>query len=151
MNRTYSNLLVHLVFSTKNYRPLIDNEIRNELCAYFHGILKDRGCRILAANGPEDHVHLLVSLAPKVSVAEAARLLKTNSSKWVHEKWPAKRSFAWQAGYGVFSVSSSNAPDVRKYIANQRHHHKKVSFQEEFRLFLKKHGVDFDDAHIWDA
>lgn len=104
------------------------------------GILKELGAMPIAINGPDDHVHGLAALPATLSVADAMRVVKTNSSRRVHEQWPHRRAFAWQTGYGAFSVSRSNRDEVERYIANQEEHHKHVTFQEEFLAFLKRHG-----------
>jgi putative transposase len=96
-----------------------------------------------------DHVHLLCSLSKELAVAEALRLIKANSSKWIHETFPQHGSFAWQAGYGAFAVSYSHLDSVKRYIASQAEHHKKSSFQEEFRAFLRKHDIAFDERYLW--
>ena len=101
-------------------------------------------------NGTADHVHLLLRLPPTVSVSEAMRVLKTNSSRWIHEKWKSRRAFGWQIGYAAFSVSQSNASAVLQYIAAQEEHHRKVSFQQELVGFLKKHGIEYDERYIWE-
>ena len=101
-------------------------------------------------DGPADHGHLLLALPASVSVADAMRVVKTNSSRWVHEQWPQRRSFAWQTGYGAFSVSRSNVEEVDRYIANQEEHHRHVSFREEFLAFLKRHGVAYDPRYVWE-
>jgi REP element-mobilizing transposase RayT len=106
--------------------------------------------KALAVNGTNDHVHLLIKLPPALSVAEAMRVLKTNSSRWVHEKDDAGRDFGWQSGYGAFSVSHSNVESVIRYIANQEEHHRTLTFQEEYVAFLKKHEIEFDERYIWD-
>jgi REP element-mobilizing transposase RayT len=103
----------------------------------------------LIINGPADHVHLLVSLPATESIAELLRVVKTNSSRWVHEQIPAQKRFAWQAGYAAFTVSGSRAADVRAYIAAQQEHHRRVSFQEEFLTFLRKHGLAYDERDLW--
>src|SRR5262245_44322871 len=103
------------------------------------GIARNEKCVLLAAGGVPDHVHLLVSLSKEIAVADVLRLIKTNSSKWIHETFPAMASFAWQAGYGAFSVSYSNTDAVKRYIANQAEHHRVKTFQEEFVMFLKRH------------
>jgi REP element-mobilizing transposase RayT len=100
-------------------------------------------------NGTADHVHLLLRLPPSASIAEAMRVLKTNSSRWVHEKWPSRSTFGWQTGYGAFSVSQSNVSAVLHYIANQEEHHRQVSFQEEFVIYLQRHGIEYDERYIW--
>ncbi len=101
-------------------------------------------------NGTIDHVHLLVSLPPRVAVSDALRFLKPNSSGWVHDRWAKRRSFGWQLGYGAFSVSKSHVPEVLKYIANQEMHHSKVSFKEEFIEFLKKHDIEYGERYLWE-
>lgn len=114
------------------------------------GIVKNIGGKALLINGMPDHVHLLVSLPATLSITDAVRLIKTNSSRWVHQTWQTRRSFAWQTGYGAFSVSLSNKDAVYKYIAKQEWHHRKKSFQEEFLDFLKKHGIEYDERYVWD-
>ena len=103
----------------------------------------------MVISGTSDHVHMLISLPPVVSMSEALRFLKSNSSGWVHDKWPGRRSFAWQLGYGAFSVSKSNVPEVLKYLSNQETHHRRVTFKEEFVDFLIKNEIEFDERYIW--
>ena len=112
------------------------------------GILNELHVTPILINGPTDHVHLLVALTPKAALSDLMRVLKTNSSRWVHEE--LRQQFAWQSGYGAFSVSHSNAEQVRLYIANQQEHHKTVSFQEEFIAFLKRHEIPYDPRYIWE-
>ena len=148
MSHTSGNILLHFIFSTRGRRPLIGPEFRQDLFAYLGGIVRELKGTALAINGASDHVHMLVRIRPAQSAAEIARVVKTNSSRWAREKW--KPDFAWQTGYGVFSVSESNLAAVSKYIAGQEEHHKKHSFQEEFVAFLKKHGVPYDERYVWD-
>ena len=148
MSHTLGNILLHLIFSTSQRRPLIKPEFRDDLFAYLGGVIREINGTALIINGTADHVHMLVRVRPSQSASEIARLVKTNSSKWVREKW--SREFAWQTGYGVFSVSESSVPAVTKYIAAQEEHHKKHSFQEEFVAFLKKNGIAYDERYIWD-
>ena len=105
--------------------------------------------KALAINGMEEHVHLLVSLPPTISVSDALRFIKANSCKWVHAKWPQRSTFAWQLGYGAFSVSKSKVPEVVDYIRNQEEHHRKNNYQEEFLALLRKHGVEYDERYVW--
>jgi REP-associated tyrosine transposase len=140
--------VIHLVFSTKERRPLICPELAADLFAYLGGIVHEMRATALIINGTADHVHMLVRIRPSQSVAEIARVVKTNSSRWVHGN--GRTEFAWQAGYGVFSVSESNVPAVKEYIASQEEHHRKRSFQEEFVAFLKKNNVVYDERYIWD-
>ena len=149
MGHTASNILVHSIFSTKLRAPLITADIADDLRSYIGGIIREMGGRALAINGVSDHIHMLVRVPPARSIAELMRVVKTNSSKWVHEKWPERASFAWQSGYGAFSVSESNIAAVEEYIAQQESHHKKQSFQEEFLAFLKKNNIAYDERYIW--
>jgi REP element-mobilizing transposase RayT len=146
--QTCGNLVVHLIFSTKLRKPLIAPDIRADLFAYLGGIVRELRCTALIINGTCDHVHMLIRIRPAHSIAEIARIVKTNSSGWVRKK--GRKEFAWQAGYGVFSVSESSVPAVKKYIATQDEHHRKRSFQEEFLAFLKKNNVAYDERYIWD-
>jgi putative transposase len=148
MSRTFTNLLTHLVFSTKDREPMIVPELKPELYAYLGGLARELKGKSYGLNGTSDHVHLLISLPPVVSISDALRFIKSNSSGWVHDKWP-RRSFAWQLGYGAFSVSKSNVPEVLSYIRNQETHHRKVTFKEEFVDFLVKHEIEYDERYIW--
>ena len=150
MPHTYTSLLVHLIFSTKDRRPYLDAELRPRLFAYMGGILRELGSTPVLINGPEDHVHALTSLPATLALSDLMRVVKTNCSRWVHEQWPQRRQFAWQSGYGAFGVSRSNADEVERYIAGQQEHHRHVGFQEEFLAFLKRHDVPFDPRYVWD-
>ena len=149
MSRTFTNLLTHLVFSIKDREPLIVPEIKPELYAYLGGLTRELKGKAYGINGTADHVHMLINLPPVVSISEALRFIKSNSSGWVHDKWP-RRSFGWQLGYGAFSVSKSNVPEVLKYIGNQETHHRRLTFKEEFVDFLHKHEIEYDERYIWD-
>jgi len=149
MAHTFTNLLTHIIFSTKDRVPLIQPEWRSDLHAYLGGIIRELGGKAMAINGTADHVHLLVSAPSALSVAEMMRVAKTNSARWVNRERRLKKSFAWQAGYGAFSVSHSNAPAVAKYIQAQEEHHRRVTFQEEYLEFLKKNGIEYDERFIW--
>ena len=148
MSHTAGNVILHLIFSTKDREPLITPEIRNDLFAYLGGIIREMKGTALIVNGTSDHVHLLVRIRPVHAVAQIARLIKANSSKWVHEKWNTR--FAWQTGYGAFSVSESNVSVVSQYIAEQEEHHKKHTFQEEYVAFLRKNSIPYDERYIWE-
>jgi putative transposase len=150
MPRTFTNLLTHCIFSTKQREALIVPAMQSELHAYLGGLAREAGGTALAINSVADHAHMLVKLPPAVALSEAMRLIKANSSKWVHEKWPDRASFAWQLGFGAFSVSKSNVPDVMKYIADQEEHHRRFTFQEEFLGFLRNHQVEYDERYIWE-
>ena len=148
MSHTSGNILLHIVFSTRGRRPLIKSDFRAGLFAYLGGIIREMDGSALIINGTDDHVHMLVRIRPAQSSAQVVRVVKANSSRWVHEKW--SREFGWQTGYGVFSVSESNVAGVMKYIAEQEEHHRKHSFQEEFVAFLKKNNVAYDERYIWE-
>jgi putative transposase len=136
MSHAYASNYVHLMFGTKDLRPWIRDPER--MYAYMIGIAKEYGIDVQAIGGTSDHVHILISLPPKLAVANVVRTLKANSSKWMND---SGHLFAWQQGYGVFSVSVSNVSLVTRYIENQAEHHRKRSYQDEFQQFLKKHGI----------
>lgn len=147
MSHTYTNLLSHIVFITKERLPLITNEIKPELFAYIGGLVKELKGKPIIVNRMSDHVHLLVSLPPMVDVSKAMRFVKANSSKWVSQKFG--KPFEWQKGYGAFSVSRSNVDAVVNYIQNQEQHHQKLDFRTEFIALLRKNGIDFDEQFLW--
>ncbi len=148
MSHTSGNILLHMIFSTHGRLPLIKSDFRADLFAYLGGIIREMDGTALIVNGTADHVHMLLRVRPAQSSAQIVRVVKANSSRWMHEKWDSK--FAWQTGYGVFSVSESNVTAVTKYIAEQEEHHRKHSFQEEFVAFLKKNNVAYDERYLWD-
>src|SRR5262245_52177713 len=129
MSHSLSSLFTHVIFSTKDRTPCISDKIRPELCAYIGGIARELKGKALIVNGMSDHLHLLLKLPVTLSVADAMRIIKTNSSRWTSEKWP-KIKFAWQTGYAAFSVSRSNVEEVIQYIKNQEQHHERFSFQD---------------------
>jgi putative transposase len=141
MAHKYPNILVHCVFSTKGRRDLIPQEMLPRLWKYFAGIGRNHGIPVLAAGGISNHSHLLIALRADVSVAKAVQVLKANSSRWLHEHG---LDFAWQEGYGAFSVSSSNKAAVTHYIEHQAEHHQKRSYEAEFEAMLRKSGMAFD-------
>ncbi len=148
MPHTFTCLLMHVVFSTKDRACILSPELAGRLFPYMSGIVRERQGVPLIINGPSDHVHLLLSIPPAESLADLLRVLKTNSSPWVHEQFPQHRHFAWQAGYGAFTVSTSRRDAVRHYIARQQDHRRRVSFQQEFLSLLKKHGLMFGDTEV---
>lgn len=150
MSHSYSRLLFHIVFSTRGRERVIVPEIRSRLHAYLGGIVHGMDGSPLTIGGVEDHVHLLVSLHAKTSIAEALRVLKCNSSGWVHGEWPARASFGWQKGYGAFTVSESAVESVTRYLGGQEQHHRRMTFQEEFLELLKRHGIQYDERYLWD-
>lgn len=144
MSHTYSNLLSHVVFSTKDRKPLIDAEMKPRLLGYVNGIVRESGGRILSLNSMPDHMHMLWELPPSASLSDSMRVVKTNLSRWVHEMWGSQKPFGWQTGYGAFSVSRWNLSAVAKYIEEQESHHHQRTFREEFVELLVKHGIDYD-------
>ncbi len=141
---------LHLIFSTKHREPSIAPAWADRLYEYAGGVARDHGCRLLAAGGVPDHVHLLVSLGREMAVADLLRVVKAGTSRWVRETFHDAGGFAWQTGYGAFAVSFSQLGAVRQYIATQADRHRTVSFQDELRRFLRKHEVAFDERYVWD-
>ena len=151
MPQSLARVVLHVVFSTKNRVPFLkDPDIRARLHAYMAGILQDIGCEPILINGAEDHVHILCNLSRTITIAKLVEETKTEPSKWMKEQGAAYRDFFWQGGYGSFSVSQSNVDQVREYVAAQEEHHRKVSFQDEFRALCRKHGVEIDERYVWD-
>ncbi|MFQ5496243.1 MAG: IS200/IS605 family transposase [Phycisphaerae bacterium] len=149
MSHTYSKLVAHCVFSTKGRRSLITSELRPRLHAYLGGIVREQGAHMIACGGTADHVHMFVQLPAGAAIADMMRVVKACSTKWVHETFPSLASFAWQTGYAAFSVSASGVQDVRSYVEEQEVHHRTRTFEEEFVLFLRRHGVDYDERYLW--
>jgi REP element-mobilizing transposase RayT len=141
--------LVHLIFSTKNRAPLLHAAIRPELHGYMAGIFNNWESPALIIGSVEDHLHALFGLSKNHALSKIVEEVKRGSSKWIKTKGPDFRAFAWQNGYGAFSVSPSLVDTVQHYIANREEHHRKVSFQEEFRTFCRRHGVEFDERYVW--
>lgn len=149
MPGTFTKLLYHLVFSTKQRLQLIDSSFKAELFAYIAGIVTTEGGVPLAIGGVADHVHLLVKLKPTTALSDTLRVIKTNSSKWVNDRPENRARFGWQDGYSAFSVSESQLSVVREYILNQETHHQHADFKSELISLLKKHGVEYDERYIW--
>jgi REP element-mobilizing transposase RayT len=150
MAQSLARVHLHLIFSTKNRQALLLENIRLDLHAYMATVLNHLGCRALLINSMDDHVHLLFDLGRTVSISAAVEEVKKSSSKWMKTKGELFSQFAWQAGYGAFAVSESNVAEVRAYIANQTEHHRQRSFQEEYRSFLERHGLAYDERYVWD-
>jgi len=148
MSDSYTNLIYHLVFSTKDRRPLITAAHETRLYEYIGGIVRELGGISLELNGTEDHVHLLAKLRPDKSVSDVLRDLKSNATGWMHDVFPSMKNFCWQRGYGAFTVSQSNVEDVRDYIRRQKEHHRKISFREELIQFLKANEIKYDERYI---
>ena len=150
MAQTLVKLYIHIIFSTKNRANLILPEIEEELFAYFGGISNNNNSKLIAAGGTENHVHLLVSMSKNIELSQLVGDIKRDSSKWIKTKGNMYGTFQWQDGYGAFSVGYTQIEDVKKYIANQKSHHSKISFEEEFRYFLNKYDVGYDERYVWD-
>ncbi len=150
MASTFSNILFHVIFSTKHRQPLINPALRERLYPFIGGITRDEGGSLLSVGGVEDHIHLLVRWRTDRGVADLVRNIKSRSSAWIHEEFPDTASFAWQSGYAVFSVSESSRDSVIRYIEHQEEHHRVQSFKEELIEFLDRHGVEYDERFIVD-
>jgi REP element-mobilizing transposase RayT len=150
MSQSLVKNLVHLVYSTKNREPWIPKEHRDALYAYQAGIFKQWDSPALIIGGVEDHVHALFLLSKNHALKTIVEEVKKGSSKWMKVEGPRNLNFYWQAGYGAFSVSESNVPDVKRYIANQEAHHHEMTFQDELRELFRRHGIEFDERYVWD-
>ncbi len=149
MADTYHSINIHYVFGTRDRDPMITGELASRLPAFIGGILRKNGIKALCIGVMPDHVHMLVSLPASLAVSKAVQLAKGGSSKWIHDTFTRKRGFAWQKGYGAFSVSPSRIPATIAYIRNQWEHHHKRSFMEEYVSFLKKSGIEYDERYLW--
>ena len=151
MPQSLANVLFHVVFSTKDRHPFLrDSAVRDVMTGYLVGTLRSIQCPSLIVAVVEDHVHILCNLHRTVTIANLIEDVKTGSSKRIKQEGASLADFHWQNGYGVFSVSQSNVEAVKEYIANQEEHHRKRSFQEEFRLLLERHGVQWDERYVWE-
>lgn len=150
MPQSLAAIYVHLIFSTKNRQPLIRPEIEEELRKYHAGILKSVDSAMICSDGTADHVHVLFRLGRKTSLAAVVEELKKSSSKWIKTKGPEYANFFWQGGYGAFSIGQSGVDEVKRYIANQKAHHAKQTFQEELRAFFARYEIEFDERYVWD-
>lgn len=146
MSHTYVSELIHCVFSTKQRRNLISPEVQPQLWSFLGGIARKNGFKALMVGGTENHVHILLSLPATLTLAKAMQLVKGASSHWMNEKF--KSEFAWQEGYGAFTLGISQKKDTIAYIRSQAEHHRKHNYEEEFLAFLKKNGVEYDPKHV---
>ena len=150
MAGTYTNLLYHIIFSTKHRENLIDDTLKSELYKYIGGIIRGEGGVLMEIGGMPDHLHLTARFKPAISVSDMLQKIKGNSSKWVNERPDRRTRFGWQDGYGAFSVSESQLPKANDYIRQQAEHHRHKTFKEEFLEFLERHGVEYDERYLWD-
>jgi REP element-mobilizing transposase RayT len=150
MPQSLARLHIHLIFSTKNRQPVLQDTVRDSLHRYMATVLQNFGCPPVLINSVSDHVHILFELGRTVAVSDVVEEVKKTSSKWIKTQGAEFSRFSWQAGYGAFAVSQSNVATVRAYVADQQAHHRNKPFQEEYRAFLERHQVTFDEKYMWD-
>lgn len=149
MANTYTSLFYHIVFSTKERVPCIQPAIEQRVWEYIGGVARAHKMTALQVGGVGDHIHALIMASPSIAPSKIAQYLKADSSKWIHETFASLADFAWQEGYGAFTVSKSARQTVINYIQTQREHHKKRTFQEEYLEFLQRHDVEYDERYLW--
>jgi REP element-mobilizing transposase RayT len=150
MANTFTSLHYHIVFSTKNREPWISHGIEERVWKFLGGIARENKMKALWIGGMPDHNHMALALPPIQSVSKSLQLIKGGSSKWIKDTLPNLRGFAWQDGYGAFTVSKSNLPEVLVYIQKQREHHRLKTFKEEYLEFLARHEIEYDERYLWD-
>lgn len=150
MPQSLTKLYAHLIFSTKNRKPFLDDEIRPRVHAYLVTIVRDSDSPFVVVGGVADHVHILFDMGKMIAPVKVVEQVKRESSKFVKTLGPKYGAFFWQRGYGMFSVSPTHRDDVEAYVRTQEEHHRKVTFQEEYRSFLKRYGIVFDETYVWD-
>ena len=150
MSQSLASVLVHIIFSTKKRQRWIQQEVIQDLHSYMVAISRSYGALVHEIGGIEDHVHLLISLPRTQALSKLIEEIKKGSSKWIKTKGQFYAEFSWQNGYGAFSIGQSSFDNLRKYIQNQQEHHKKISFEDEFRTFLKRYDIQFDERYLWD-
>ena len=151
MPQSLAKVVLHITFSTKHRKPFLRSaELRGALDGYVVGTLRNLKCPSIITRSVEDHIHILCNLSRTITIAKLLEEVKSSSSEWVKKQEQEPADFYWQNGYGAFSVSESNIERVKQYIANQEEHHRKMSFQEEFRLLLERHGIEYDERYVWD-
>jgi len=150
MPQSLSLVVIHVIFSTKDRGGLLDTETRPKLHAYLATVARNAGCECYRAGGVADHVHLAIRLSRTITIADLVENLKTASSKWLKTQSTDLAGFSWQRGYGCLSVGPADLNSLCTYIDQQEQHHRSRTFQEEFRMFLKKYGVEYDEAYVWD-
>jgi len=150
MSQALAKIYLHLIFSTKNRERSLPDDVRDDLHSYMGGILHGLGCSPIEINTEPDHAHVLFVMTRTETISNVVGQLKKSSNDWLRNRDPQFRHFYWQGGYGVFSVSQSAVEEVRQYIRDQREHHKQISFQDEFRTFLKRYEMEFDERYVWE-
>jgi len=149
MSHSYVSCYIHYVFSTKDRIKTINPEVKERLWAYMGGIAKENNMKALIIGGTSNHIHILLEIPSTISIARAIQLIKGGSSKWVSDTFPMLKNFSWQEGYGAFSISVSGIQDTIAYIQNQEKHHQVRTYEDEYLAFLKKHGINYDEKHVW--
>lgn len=149
MANTLTSLHYHVVFSTKDREAWISPEIEQRVWSFLGGIANENGMKLYQIGGMPDHIHMLISLPTSLAVSKALQQIKGGSSKWIKTEFERLAGFAWQDGYGAFTVSKSNVPEVAEYIRGQKEHHRTKTFQEEYVAFLKRHEIQYDDRYLW--
>jgi len=150
MGQSLAQVYLHLIFSTKKRYPFITEEIESELFAYIGGVIKQHKGIPFCINGTSDHIHILCSCPRTITLLDFLREIKSGSSRWIKTKGICYKKFAWQDGYGAFSVSSSKKDIVEKYILNQKKHHDSTSFQKELVSFFEEYNVEYDEKYLWE-
>ncbi len=150
MPQSLASLPIHLSFSTKGRAATLDDSVRDEFHRYASAVMQNLKCQVVLVNSVDDHVHILFELARTASVSEVVEKVKTATSRWLKTQGNVYSGFAWQSGYGAFAVSKSAVHEVAAYIAGQKEHHGRRSFQEEYRAFLEQHGIEYDERYVWD-
>ncbi len=151
MPQSLANIFVHIVFSTKNRYPfLTGGDIKKQMYSYLGGTCNNLDCHVVLVGGTADHVHILCKLSRNISIAKLIGEIKRESSKWIKTKNRSLLKFAWQNGYGIFSIGKSEVERIKSYIFNQEEHHRRKSFQEEYLLFLKEYNIEYDEGYVWD-
>lgn len=150
MPQSLSTILIHLIFSTRNREPFITPAIEAELHPYMASIFRGLKSPTLALDGTRDHIHTLFSLSRVITIADVVKEVKTESSRWIKTKGPEFKNFHWQKGYGAFSIGQSGVTELKRYIRSQKQHHRRVTYQDEYRRFLKSYEIEFDERYVWD-
>lgn len=150
MPQSLSSILIHLIFSTKNRESFLTPEIDSELYPYMASVFKAMKSPALIINGTTDHLHTLLTLSRVVTIADLVEEVKTETSKWIKTKGREFRNFYWQSGYGAFSIAQSQVPSVKRYVERQKEHHRYITFQDEYRKFLKAYDIEYDERYVWD-
>ena len=151
MPQSLAQITIHIVFSTKHRQPLLTQpDLRGRVHAYLAGTARELDCPSIRTGGTEDHVHMLCSLSRTMNIGDLVRDIKRASTTWINEEKSLSSEFHWQSGYGAFSVSPSHVDPLCRYIAHQDEHHRKESFQDEFRRLLRKYKIEYDERYVWD-